>query len=713
MPQAQQGNAVVGVLGSEAESVVHILCGGRKHATRSHAFSKHNLDGVAQPLCGTVAPDGTLYLHCDPSPSSHSAFSELQRLRASLLLLTSVHVALIINAPRTLDADLLRTLRVLAEAKRALLPGLPASTPPNAPGRCIPVAVFSVGPVQHDFSSASLTSPSELERALSERLEWLLLSAYVTDTSLSRPLLATSTSVPCVATRESTLRAALTGAADVAASREYLPSRKQFELHIDALATHLTTAASCSDNAQQPSRGWSPMERAMHRLASALKPEEDASRKRCKYALSAARSGAAATAAGDDETAVHNANNAFYARAGGVLAEKYERTLQEELQSLGSARCQALSLSGRQCIHGPHELAEKAMSVDGNHDSRASTDDEPENTGPRRLWSERDEQLQSACGDIGTSRSRRSGARHHSTGAFLRRACACGGRIVDQEEPFSISSACRLPACDEQCACAMPMSIECVADPEDGEEDDGYTWPLSWEKRPRGDSSDERASTSEAGACFVYVPVGAASVYDTSHGLYQTGFRRGLNKLAAMRPPVPVCSDADSRVQLHSPSRSKKKAKPKLSVGFEYESPRGERFIARPEHIGKDLPEEESKHAGDALLAVDMPLFLPCPSAMPEPAQLARVFVITPPSSYGTLMSRPEICVPMWGRQSDVTFMPSAEVQLPSDSLVSIALPLAYPAHPKRRESGALLAPGIVRDKAVLLAHTAVYSAMK
>lgn len=697
----QREAVVVGIVGDGAKHCINRLCGGTAVCKRWNVLGSAN---VAQPIGTLLGPDGTLYIHCDTSQNA----SELMLLRGMLLLLCSVHVVLVLNTPSTLDAALLRNLRYLAEAKRALLPGLPASSLYNGPGRCTPIAIFALG--RFDTQNSGLGTQSQLEQSLSKQLEELLSSATIASPSLRRPLLALDKTSSCVAISDGRVHAALSSATS-AAVRDQLPTRKQVQQHLEAFATHLSTAASRSDKAQQPARGWSPMERSMHRLASALKPEEDASRERCKSALAAARSVASASTNGDDSTAIQSAVHLFYARSGGVHAKQYEHALYEELNDALPSRCSARSLSGRQCIHGPHAIAVEEQTEKDLHDTREK----------RRLWSYDDYSIRSRTASVGYKRAhggRRGGATSHSSGASLRRACACGSRVADFEEPFSIAAACALPACDDNCERGELIQLAGIADPPNGDDysdadTTGEPTDFGQETCNTGSSGFENADPARsAGVKFTFVPIGAASLYDTVQGLHQPGFRRGLNKLAAIRPPIRVTSYAKERQKLNSAPKSKRKAKPKLSIGFEYESPRGERFIARPEHVGMELDEEESKHAGDALLTNDMPLFLPSASGMPEPAQLSRVIIVTPPSSYGSLFSRPEVCVPKRGRHSDVSFSPEAEVELPPDSLIAVVLPFAYPARPCNEESPALAGPGVVREKAVLLAHTAVYSSI-
>lgn len=143
------------------------------------------------------------------------------------------------------------------------------------------------------------------------------------------------------------------------------------------------------------------------------------------------------------------------------------------------------------------------------------------------------------------------------------------------------------------------------------------------------------------------VCIGPSSVYSHNSGLpehVQSGFLSGANFLLPWDVQVRL-ENAASWALSYDKSRNRRKPQPmhdnmmdgqvfalKIFIGFEYECPRGHRFILNtPDKIlrgGSGMVRD----SGSKVAFNDMPLYFPCPcrNTKPSVAQLMRAHIVTP-----------------------------------------------------------------------------------
>nr|CAB3226575.1 protein smg8-like [Phallusia mammillata] len=185
------------------------------------------------------------------------------------------------------------------------------------------------------------------------------------------------------------------------------------------------------------------------------------------------------------------------------------------------------------------------------------------------------------------------------------------------------------------------------------------------------------------------VRLGAFSSYIPAHGLEMPGFLPGTSFLVpwdislqgedtgATHWPVP----GEARKLSLKETKLMQQDMTKAYVGYEYETPRGQRFIC-------SAPDKAVKTSGNGivrdpiqpLLDMDMPLYCTSPvsarSGKPLLGQLMRVYVATPPESNAHITLKPKV-VP--GPSPTPTFYPSQnEIVLRPNSLWVLRFPYVY-----------------------------------
>jgi len=182
---------------------------------------------------------------------------------------------------------------------------------------------------------------------------------------------------------------------------------------------------------------------------------------------------------------------------------------------------------------------------------------------------------------------------------------------------------------------------------------------------------------------------GPASAYVPNHGLEMPGFLPGSGFLV----PWDISLQGDETGVTHWPvpgeARKLSLKETKLLqqetcrayVGYEYETPRGQRFIcSAPDKPVKASPSGVVRDSAQPLLDLDMPLYCPSPvagrSGKPLLGQLMRVYVVTPQESHVHVKIKP--CV-VPGPSPTPTFHPSQpEVLLRANSMWVLRFPYVY-----------------------------------
>lgn len=155
--------------------------------------------------------------------------------------------------------------------------------------------------------------------------------------------------------------------------------------------------------------------------------------------------------------------------------------------------------------------------------------------------------------------------------------------------------------------------------------------------------------------------MGASSIYSHNSGLpehSQSGFLSGSNYLLPWDVQVRL-EDAASWAQTYDKNRNRRKPqiKPansndgqvfvlKIFVGYEYECPRGHRFMmSAPDKIMRTSG-GAIRDGGNRVVFSDMPLYFMCPcrNSKPTVAQLIRIHVVTPKAPVNIILD-PKVCV--------------------------------------------------------------------
>jgi len=140
--------------------------------------------------------------------------------------------------------------------------------------------------------------------------------------------------------------------------------------------------------------------------------------------------------------------------------------------------------------------------------------------------------------------------------------------------------------------------------------------------------------------------IGSSHLYSHSSGLgAQPGFMSSSKFLLPWEVPLTKLSTAEltdkwpnimenaaKRASLRGPDEPvDNRITVKVFIGFEYECPRGHRFMVS----APDKPMKSSstmREAANKLVACDLPLYMACPCRITKPpvAQLTRIHVVTP-----------------------------------------------------------------------------------
>ncbi|XP_076825569.1 nonsense-mediated mRNA decay factor SMG8-like [Clavelina lepadiformis] len=184
--------------------------------------------------------------------------------------------------------------------------------------------------------------------------------------------------------------------------------------------------------------------------------------------------------------------------------------------------------------------------------------------------------------------------------------------------------------------------------------------------------------------------IGPASMYIPNHGLDMPGFIPGTNHLVPWDiqfhtddPTVthwPVPGEA-RKMTIKETKLMQRDSTTRAYVGFEYETPRGQRFIcSSPDKAVKVSNSGVVRDSIQPLLDMDMPLYTTSPvsgrSGKMLMGQLMRVLVVTPTEQNVRITIRPKV-VP--GPPPTPTFHPcQPEITLRSNSLWVLRFPYVY-----------------------------------
>lgn len=186
------------------------------------------------------------------------------------------------------------------------------------------------------------------------------------------------------------------------------------------------------------------------------------------------------------------------------------------------------------------------------------------------------------------------------------------------------------------------------------------------------------------------VRIGSASMYNPSHGLDFTGFLPFTNYLVpwdimcqtdetpAAHWPVP--SEA-RKLSLKETKLSQRDSTARCFLGYEYETPRGQRFIcSAPNKAVKATSNGTVRDSAQPLIDADMPIFTSSPvsgrSGKMGIGQLMRIYIVTPSEPSVHIIIKPQV-VP--GPAGTPVFHPSqSETVLRHNSVWVLRLPYVY-----------------------------------
>uniref|UniRef100_H2ZMM7 Nonsense-mediated mRNA decay factor SMG8 n=1 Tax=Ciona savignyi TaxID=51511 RepID=H2ZMM7_CIOSA len=186
------------------------------------------------------------------------------------------------------------------------------------------------------------------------------------------------------------------------------------------------------------------------------------------------------------------------------------------------------------------------------------------------------------------------------------------------------------------------------------------------------------------------VRLGCASIYTPIRGLDFPGFLPGTNYLVPWE--IPIMTEEPGTTQWPVPGEARKlpiketkltlrEATTKAYIGYEYETPRGQRFICSgPDKSVKVTSSGVVRDPIQPLLDLNMPLFTLSPvsgrSGKMLTGQLMRVIIVTPQESSVRVIIKPQV-VP--GPNPTPTFYPSdPEISLRPNSMWVLRLPYVY-----------------------------------
>ena len=186
------------------------------------------------------------------------------------------------------------------------------------------------------------------------------------------------------------------------------------------------------------------------------------------------------------------------------------------------------------------------------------------------------------------------------------------------------------------------------------------------------------------------VRIGPSSMYVPSRGLDMPGFIPGTNHLVPWDvvfqtedPNItqwPVPGEA-RKIPIKETKPIQREATTRAFVGYEYETPRGQRFIcSSPDKAVKVSNSGIVKDSIQPLLDTDMPLYTSSPvsgrSGKTLMGQLMRIVIVTPPEPNVHVTIRPQV-IP--GPPPTPTFHPSqSEIPLRHNSMWMLRLPYVY-----------------------------------
>uniref|UniRef100_H2ZMM6 Nonsense-mediated mRNA decay factor SMG8 n=1 Tax=Ciona savignyi TaxID=51511 RepID=H2ZMM6_CIOSA len=198
------------------------------------------------------------------------------------------------------------------------------------------------------------------------------------------------------------------------------------------------------------------------------------------------------------------------------------------------------------------------------------------------------------------------------------------------------------------------------------------------------------SSRSRSLAASSCVRLGCASIYTPIRGLDFPGFLPGTNYLVPWE--IPIMTEEPGTTQWPVPGEARKlpiketkltlrEATTKAYIGYEYETPRGQRFICSgPDKSVKVTSSGVVRDPIQPLLDLNMPLFTLSPvsgrSGKMLTGQLMRVIIVTPQESSVRVIIKPQV-VP--GPNPTPTFYPSdPEISLRPNSMWVLRLPYVY-----------------------------------
>ncbi|XP_002122670.2 nonsense-mediated mRNA decay factor SMG8-like [Ciona intestinalis] len=186
------------------------------------------------------------------------------------------------------------------------------------------------------------------------------------------------------------------------------------------------------------------------------------------------------------------------------------------------------------------------------------------------------------------------------------------------------------------------------------------------------------------------VRLGSSNLYTPNRGLEFPGFLPGTNYLVPWEISImteepgtthwPVPGEA-RKLPIKETKLTLRETTTKAYVGYEYETPRGQRFICSgPDKSVKVTSSGVVRDPIQPLLDLNMPLFTLSPvsgrSGKMLTGQLMRVIVVTPPESSVRINMKPQV-VP--GPSPAPTFYPSdPEISLRPNSMWVLRLPYVY-----------------------------------
>ncbi|KAH3764287.1 Protein smg8 [Pelomyxa schiedti] len=346
-----------------------------------------------------------------------------------------------------------------------------------------------------------------------------------------------------------------------------------------------------------------------------------------------------------------------------VFLDQYQRNVTSHWLS-GRQLCDAVSLTGRNCIYQKHEVCCTPVDSSLTLEMAEWKKPKPHNSSYRTID-----------------------------------ACQCGRSHSLREDPFTLEEANHSFSHSHTCCKSLvALSLPCF-NPSPGV-------LLSMQS---GGFLNVLASKFPKFPDWSLVIVGTGQYYNHKKGLQQVGFLPGKNFLVPWEittndfsvPKVEALGSTLWRI------RSTMQAKPRKLIlhteffGHEYECPQGHRFNcsnfpyllnvptfsrffgtwdilaskARKPPLDPSVPDSVK------ILMSDLPVFLPCPCNENEVAQLKRLFVVTPDSSKLVLLC-PRVIFPLNSNvrrtQPYKAFDPGMNIFLPPNSFVCLSFPYIY-----------------------------------